>query len=105
MTTETTPPTPLPFHWIADQARAWRLVAAIIEHDGALFESVVTEARNDGPDAIDKLIAALARNLVLRVSMSIGMDALDELVTAELAAAYSDIPHVLPSPQNEETDE
>lgn len=95
----------LPFHWIADQGRAWRLVAAILEHDGAIFESVVTEARNDGPEAIDKLLAALARNLVFRVRQEIGMDALEELVTAELAAAYSDIQHVIPAPQNQETDE
>lgn len=77
----------LPFHWVVDQARAWRLVASILEHDGALFESVVAETRNDGPEAVDKLLVALARNLVLRVRMAIGLDALDELVTAELTVA------------------
>jgi hypothetical protein len=87
MTDMTAAPTPPPIHWVTDQARAWRAVAAILEHDGALFQTVVTEAREDGPDAVDKLIAALARNLVLQVRMSIGMDALDELVTAELTAA------------------
>jgi hypothetical protein len=84
MTTETTPP---PIHWVDDQARAWRLVASILEHDGVLFDSVVAEARDDGPEAIDKLLAALARNLVLRLRMAIGLDTLNELVTAELLAA------------------
>lgn len=80
-------PIELPFHWVIDQARAWRLVASILEHDGALFSAVVAEARHDGTESVDKLLAALARNLVLRVRMVIGMGALDELVTAELTAA------------------
>lgn len=75
-----------PFHWIEDQARAWRLVAAIREHDGAMFDAVVDEARDAGYPATEKLLAALARNLVVRLSMSIGMDALDELIDAELKA-------------------
>ncbi|ABM12285.1 hypothetical protein [Mycolicibacterium vanbaalenii] len=75
-----------PFHWIEDQARAWRLVAAIREHDGVMFDAVVDEARAAGYPAMDKLLAALARNLVVRLRMSIGMDALDELIDAELRA-------------------
>ncbi|OBG96895.1 hypothetical protein A5697_20265 [Mycobacterium sp. E3251] len=66
-------PIELPFHWVIDQSRAWRLVASILEHDGALFASVVAEARNDGPEAVNKLRAALARNLVLRVRMAVGL--------------------------------
>ena len=80
---DTRPPV---FHWIEDQARAWRLAAAIWDHDGALFDSVVAETRDAGPEAIDKLLAALARNLVVRLRMSIGADALDELIGAELSA-------------------
>jgi hypothetical protein len=79
-----------PFHWVTDQARAWRLVASILEHDGALFESVVSQTRAEGSEAIDKLLAALARSLVVRLTMSIGMDALDQLVTAELVAALQE---------------
>lgn len=73
-----------PFHWIEDQARAWRLAAAIWDHDGAMFDAVATEARNDGPEAVDKLLAALARNLVVRLRMAIGADALNDLIDAEL---------------------
>lgn len=80
---DTQPPV---FHWVQDQARAWRLVAAIREHDGMLFDSIVAETRTDGEGAVDKLLAALARNLLLRTRMSIGMDALDELIDAELRA-------------------
>ncbi|QRZ04513.1 hypothetical protein [Mycolicibacterium austroafricanum] len=75
-----------PFHWVDDQARAWRLVAAICEHDGAMFDAVVDEARAAGYPATDKLLAALARNLVVRLRMSIGTEALDELIEAELRA-------------------
>ncbi|CAN5150330.1 hypothetical protein BH09ACT8_BH09ACT8_59130 [soil metagenome] len=79
-----------PFHWINDQARAWRVVAAIREHDGLMFETVVAEARNAGPEAVDKLLAALARNLVVRLRLTIGMDELDELIDAELRACAAE---------------
>jgi hypothetical protein len=79
-----------PFHWVDDQARAWRLVAAILDDDGALFTSVVEEARADSSEAVDKLLAAITRNLVVRLRMSIGIDALDELVTAELQACLDE---------------
>lgn len=85
MTTAPDTHTP-PFHWIEDQARAWRLAAAIWEHDGTMFDRVVAEARQDGPESVDKLMAALARNLVVRLRMTIGAAALDELVAAELLA-------------------
>lgn len=80
---ETQPP---PFFWVQDQARAWRLIAASRDHDGMLFDSVVAEARADGDEAVDKLLAALARNLLVRLRMSIGADALDELIGDELRA-------------------
>jgi hypothetical protein len=85
-TTPNTTSVPPPFHWVKDQARAWRLVAAICDHDGSLFDITVAEARDDGPEDVDKLLAALARNLVVRLRMAIGMTALDELITAELSA-------------------
>lgn len=80
---ETRPPV---FHWVEDQSRAWRLVAAIREHDGVLFDAIVAEAREAGDDAVDKLLAVLSRNLLARLRMSIGMDALDELIGTELRA-------------------
>lgn len=79
-----------PFHWIQDQARAWRLAASIWDNDGDLFDAVVAEARADGPEAVDKLIAALGRNLVVRLRMSIGTGALDELIGAELQACATE---------------
>lgn len=73
-----------PFHWVDDQARAWRLAAAIREDDGALFDAIVEEARTEGPQAVDRVLAALSRNLVVRLGMSLGMDGLDDLIEAEL---------------------
>ena len=81
--TETRTP---PFHWTQDQARAWRVAAAIWDHDGDLFGEVVGETVSDGLEAVNRLIAALGRNLVIRQRMSIGADALDELIAAELQA-------------------
>ncbi|WP_370499766.1 hypothetical protein NWT09_22140 [Mycolicibacterium sp. jd] len=86
-----------PFHWVEDQSRAWRLVAAIREHDGAMFDAVVDEVRAAGYPAIDKLLAALARNLVVRLRASIGMDALDELIDAELRACEAEPLHDFPN--------
>jgi hypothetical protein len=80
---DTNPP---PFHWVTDQARAWRLVAAVWDHDGDLFDTVVTETMSDGLEAVEKLLAALSRNLVVRLRMTIGAEALDELIGAELQA-------------------
>jgi hypothetical protein len=73
-----------PFFWTEDQQRAWRLVAASWQHDGALFDRVVTEARDAGPGAVDKLLAALSRNLVVQLRLSLGADGLDDLIDAEL---------------------
>ena len=82
--TDTQPP---PFHRVDDQARAWRAIAAICDHDGAMFEALMDETRSDGYQAIDRLVAALARNFVLRVRQSIGIDGIHELITTELTAA------------------
>jgi hypothetical protein len=82
-----------PSHWATDQARAWRLVAAIMQHDGALFDVVADEVRADGYQAVDRLLAALARNLLLRVRLAIGWDELDEIVAAELIASAEDAEH------------
>ncbi|MDN4520321.1 hypothetical protein JN086_14180 [Mycolicibacterium austroafricanum] len=79
-----------PVHWVDDQARAWRLVAAIREHDGSLFDAVSEETRSAGYEAVDRLFAALARNLFVRVRMEIGLEALDELIEAELRACDSE---------------
>lgn len=75
-----------PIHWLNDQFRAWRLVAAIREHDGALFASITDEARAAGSETVDKLLAALARNLFIRLRIEIGSEAIDELIEAELRA-------------------
>lgn len=80
-----------PFFWIEDHQRAWRLIAASGQHDGALFDQVLTETRDAGPEAIDKLFAALARNLVVRLRMSMGADALDELIDGELRAGHEEM--------------
>lgn len=79
-------PTPPPLHWVRDQARAWRAVAAICDHDGVLLDTVVQEAAGDA--RIDELVAALARNLVARLRIEAGMSLGDvlELAHAELAA-------------------
>ena len=97
--TTTTPP---PFHWVDDQSRAWRLVAAIMQHDGDLFEVVADEARADGYQAVDRLLAALARNLVVRLRMEIGWDALDAMVGAELLACLEMPPPELADGQAEQ---
>jgi hypothetical protein len=76
-----------PFFWVTDQSRAWRLVAASWQHDGMLFDTIVAETRDAGPEAVDKLLAALAKNLVIRLRLMIGAEALDELIDAELRAA------------------
>jgi len=73
-----------PFHWTEDQARAWRLVAAIREHDGDMFDAVVDETRAEGIEAVEKLLAALARNLLMRLRFEIGMQGIDDLIDAEL---------------------
>ena len=80
-----------PFFWIEDHQRAWRLIAASWQHDGALFDQVVAEARDASPEAVDKLLASLARNFVVRVRMSIGADAFDELIDAELRAGHDEL--------------
>jgi hypothetical protein len=80
-----------PFIWVTDQSRAWRLAASIWDNDGVMFDAVVSEARADGSEAVDKLIAALGRNLVVRLRMSIGADALDELIGAELGACDAEV--------------
>jgi hypothetical protein len=79
-----------PIHWVKDQARAWRLAAAIWEHDGELFDRVATETMGDGLEAVDRLLAALARNLVVRLRIEIGDTALDELIVAELSACATE---------------
>jgi hypothetical protein len=79
-----------PFFWLEDQQRAWRLIAASWQHDGALFDRVVTEARDAGPEAVDKLLAALSRNLVVRLRISLGADGLDELIDAELRGCQAE---------------
>lgn len=83
MTTDSTPP---PLHGPRDQARAWRAVCAICDHDGVLLDAVVREAAADA--RIDELVAALARNLVARLGIEAGMllDDVRELAHAELAA-------------------
>lgn len=89
--TDDMPDTPtLPLHWVDDQARAWRLAAAIWDHDANLFTRVVGETRTAGDGAVDGLLAALARNLVIRLRMAIGPDALDELIVAELEACAAE---------------
>jgi hypothetical protein len=75
-----------PFFWLEDQTRAWRLVAASWQHDGMLFDSIVAETRDAGPEAVDKLLAALAKNLVIRLRLTLGAKGLDELIDAELRA-------------------
>lgn len=80
-----------PFFWTEDQQRAWRLIAASWQHDGALFDRVLAETREAGPDAVDKLFASLARNFVVRLRMSMGADALDALIDAELCAGIEEL--------------
>lgn len=88
-----------PFFWLEDQQRAWRLIAASWQHDGALFEQIVTEAHDAGTDAVDKLLAALARNLVIRLRLSLGTEGLDELIDAELRGCDQEQRHQDGNPQ------
>ncbi|WP_286211755.1 hypothetical protein [Mycolicibacterium mageritense] len=87
---------PLPPTWVVDQARAWRISAAIWDHDGNLFDMVIRETRGSGDDGTERLIAALARNLVVRLRMSIGEEALDALIPAELEACATEPMRELP---------
>lgn len=49
-----------------------------------MFDAVVAETRVAGDDDIVKLLAALARNIVVRLGIEIGFAAVDELIQAEL---------------------
>lgn len=83
-------PTPPPLHWVRDQARAWRAVAAVCHHDGVLLNAVVQEAAADA--RIEELVAALARNLLARLRTEAGMSLVDvlELAHAELSACLAE---------------
>ncbi|BBU23281.1 hypothetical protein [Mycobacterium xenopi] len=77
-----------PSFWLDDQFRAWRLVAASGDHDGILFDSIVAEAVAAG--RVEELLAALARNMFIRLRLEIGAENLDALIAAELAAVATE---------------